>query len=76
MSYEAETNLQTFLTHNFSVSQENEWALLWLRDSLSSDAERCSSFVQEITQELENTTGVQASLDNDSVLELYHLSGG
>lgn len=41
-----------------SVSQENVWALWWLWDSLSCDAERLNSFLQEITQEVENTTGV------------------
>ncbi|XP_044040772.1 uncharacterized protein zgc:112980 isoform X2 [Siniperca chuatsi] len=36
--------------------KENVWALEWLWDSLSSSAERLSSFLQEITQEMENTT--------------------
>ncbi|XP_051242575.1 uncharacterized protein zgc:112980 isoform X2 [Dicentrarchus labrax] len=42
--------------------KENVWALEWLWDSLSSSAERLSSFLQEVTQELENTT------DGDNLL--------
>ncbi|XP_071359418.1 uncharacterized protein [Trachinotus anak] len=37
--------------------KENVWALRWLWDSLSSNPERLNSFLQEITQEMENTTG-------------------
>ncbi|XP_047189915.1 uncharacterized protein zgc:112980 [Scophthalmus maximus] len=42
--------------------QENVWALWWLWDSLSCDAERLNSFLQEITQEVENTTDGDNSL--------------
>ncbi|XP_040003163.1 uncharacterized protein zgc:112980 isoform X2 [Xiphias gladius] len=42
--------------------KENVWALRWLWDSLSSNAERRSSFLQEITQEMENTTDGDNSL--------------
>ncbi len=45
------------LPSNISVFQENVWALKWLWDSLSSSAERLSSFLQEIKEEMENTTG-------------------
>ncbi|KAM9363740.1 uncharacterized protein ABDE67_019425 [Symphorus nematophorus] len=37
--------------------KENMWALEWLWDSLSSSGERLSSFLQEVTQEMANTTG-------------------
>ncbi|XP_054460542.1 uncharacterized protein zgc:112980 isoform X2 [Anoplopoma fimbria] len=37
--------------------KDNMWALGWLWDSLSSNPERLTSFLQEISQEMENTTG-------------------
>lgn len=46
------------VSDNFSVSQENLWALEWLCVHLSFNAERLSSFLQEVTQEMENTAGV------------------
>ncbi|XP_044203407.1 uncharacterized protein zgc:112980 [Thunnus albacares] len=36
--------------------KENTWALRWLWDNLSSSTDRCSGFLQEIKQEMENTT--------------------
>ncbi|KAM7419619.1 hypothetical protein PAMA_016629 [Pampus argenteus] len=36
--------------------KDNAWALRWLWDNLSSSADRCHAFVQEIEQELKNTT--------------------
>ncbi len=54
------------LSDDISVSQANVWAVEWLWDYLP--PERLSSFLQEITQEVENTTGVWApSLDNQSM---------
>ncbi|XP_034455630.1 uncharacterized protein zgc:112980 isoform X1 [Hippoglossus hippoglossus] len=41
--------------------QENVWALWWLWDSLSSNVERLNSFLQEITQEVENSTDGHSS---------------
>lgn len=49
---------QARLPDDFSFSQENMWALEWLWDSLGP---RLRSFLQEITQEMENTTGVWVS---------------
>lgn len=40
------------------VCQENLWALEWLWDTLPFTAERLASFSQEVTQEMENTTGL------------------
>lgn len=37
--------------------QENDWALEWLWDNLSQTAERFSSFLQEIIQEMAHTAG-------------------
>lgn len=45
---------------NVSVPQENLWALEWLWDA-SFTAQRFSSILQEVTQEMENTAGVCAS---------------
>ncbi|XP_073324632.1 uncharacterized protein [Pagrus major] len=42
--------------------KENAWALEWLWESLSSSAERLSSFFQEVSQEMQNTT------DGDNLL--------
>ncbi|XP_019109200.2 uncharacterized protein LOC109136586 isoform X1 [Larimichthys crocea] len=42
--------------------KDNAWALQWLWDSLSSSAERLSSFLQELTQEMTNMS------DGDSLL--------
>nr|XP_046227319.1 uncharacterized protein zgc:112980 [Scatophagus argus]XP_046227330.1 uncharacterized protein zgc:112980 [Scatophagus argus] len=42
--------------------KDNLWALEWLWDSLSSNAGRLSSFLQEITQEMENTTDGESLL--------------
>nr|XP_019962407.1 PREDICTED: uncharacterized protein LOC109642172 [Paralichthys olivaceus] len=42
--------------------KENVWALWWLWDTLSSNAERLNSFLQEVTQEVENTTDGDSSL--------------
>lgn len=42
--------------------KDNAWALQWLWDSLSSSGERLSSFLQELGQEMTNTT------DGDSLL--------
>ncbi|XP_062243680.1 uncharacterized protein zgc:112980 [Platichthys flesus] len=41
--------------------QENQWALWWLWESLSSNVERLNSFLQEITQEVDNATGGDSS---------------
>lgn len=38
--------------------QENLWALQWLWDTLPFTAERLASFSQEVTQEMENTAGL------------------
>lgn len=46
------------LSNNISVSQENLWALEWLWDDLSFSTERLTSFMQEVTQEMEHATGV------------------
>lgn len=40
------------------VCQENLWALEWLWDTLPFTEERLASFSQEVTQEVENTTGL------------------
>ncbi|XP_018555299.1 uncharacterized protein zgc:112980 [Lates calcarifer] len=45
-----------------STFKENGWALRWLWDSLSSNAERLNSFVQEATQEMEASTGSPAAV--------------
>lgn len=37
------------------------WALEWLCDHLSFNTERLSSFLQEVTEEMENTAGVCGS---------------
>ncbi|XP_037621769.1 uncharacterized protein zgc:112980 isoform X2 [Sebastes umbrosus] len=42
--------------------KENVWALGWLWDSLSSSPERLRSFLQEVSQEMENTTDGDSSL--------------
>ncbi|XP_040891820.1 uncharacterized protein zgc:112980 isoform X2 [Toxotes jaculatrix] len=42
--------------------KENVWAFWWLWYSLSTNAERLNSFLQEITQEVENTTDGENSL--------------
>lgn len=59
-SHKAEMRMLRFYPI-ISVSQENLWALDWLWDGLSFTAERLSSFLQEVTKEMENTTGVWAS---------------
>ncbi|CAB1459616.1 unnamed protein product [Pleuronectes platessa] len=41
--------------------QENQWALWWLWESLSSNVERLNSFSQELTQEVDNATGGDSS---------------
>ncbi|TKS68509.1 hypothetical protein D9C73_002572 [Collichthys lucidus] len=42
--------------------KDNAWALQWLWDSLSSSAERLSSFLQELTQEMTDITGSPVTL--------------
>ncbi|XP_030285527.1 uncharacterized protein LOC115588985 isoform X2 [Sparus aurata] len=41
--------------------KENGWALEWLWESLSSNAERLSSFFQEVSQEMQNTAALTAA---------------
>ncbi|XP_029984256.1 uncharacterized protein LOC115414923 isoform X2 [Sphaeramia orbicularis] len=43
--------------------KNNGWALRWLWESLSSTSDRFNSFLQEITQEVENTTGRGLAVD-------------
>lgn len=45
-----------------SVPQENVWAFAWLCDSLATNRERIHSFYQEISQEIQNSTGVRKYL--------------
>ncbi|XP_058496558.1 uncharacterized protein zgc:112980 [Solea solea] len=43
--------------------KENVWALWWLWDSLSFNKERLNAFLEDVTQEMENTAGSPAAVN-------------
>lgn len=54
------------------VCQENLWALEWLWDTLPFTAERLASFSQEVTQEMENTAGLDiCGINKHSIIWLF-----